>query len=146
MSQARIAAVLLTWVYAAGFGISTIPVAVYLAQRGTLPTFFGLFEMYGGPWSSRFSHRTFVWLLIAFLIVAVAVAGRRGSCGRGRESGAFSPCSFFRSRLCSGSASPCRSHGYSAPCGQSSWFSRGDRCIELRHLMCSLRQESVTIA
>jgi hypothetical protein len=75
MSQARIAAVLLTWVYAAGFGISTIPVAVYLAQRGTLPTFFGLFEMYGGPWSSRFSHRTFVWLLIAFLIVAVAVAG-----------------------------------------------------------------------
>ena len=73
MSQARIAAVL-TWVYAAGFGISTIPVALYLAQRGTLPTFFGLFEMYGGPWSSRFSHRTFVWLLIAFLIVAVAVA------------------------------------------------------------------------
>lgn len=73
MSQARIAAVS-TWVYAAGFGISTIPVAVYLAQRGTLPTFFGLFEMYGGPWSSRFSHRTFVWLLIAFLIVAVAVA------------------------------------------------------------------------
>lgn len=73
MSQARIVAVL-TWVYAAGFGISTIPVALYLAQRGTLPTFFGLFEMYGGPWSSRFSHRTFVWLLIAFLIVAVAVA------------------------------------------------------------------------
>jgi hypothetical protein len=73
MSRARVAAVL-TWVYAAGFGISTIPVAVYLAQRGTLPTFFGLFEMYGGPWSSRFTHRTFVWLLIAFLIVAVAVA------------------------------------------------------------------------
>ena len=73
MSQARIAAVL-TGVYAAGFGISTIPVALYLAQRGTLPTFFGLFEMYGGPWSSRFSYRTFVWLLIAFLIVAVAVA------------------------------------------------------------------------
>jgi hypothetical protein len=48
MSQARIAAVL-TWVYAAGFGISTIPVALYLARRGTLPTFFGLFEMYGGP-------------------------------------------------------------------------------------------------
>jgi hypothetical protein len=74
MSQARIAAVL-TWVYAAGFGISTIPVALYLAERGTLPTFFGLFEMYGGPWSSRFSQRTFVWLLMAFLIVAVAVAG-----------------------------------------------------------------------
>jgi hypothetical protein len=57
MSQARIAAVL-TWVYAAGFGISTIPVAVYLSRRGTLPTFFGLLEMYGGPWSSRVSQRT----------------------------------------------------------------------------------------
>jgi hypothetical protein len=73
MSQARIFAIL-TWVYAAGFGISTIPVAVYLVQRGALPTFFDLFEMYGGPWSSRFSQRTFVWLLIAFLIVALAVA------------------------------------------------------------------------
>ena len=73
MSQARIAAVLM-WVYAAGFGISTIPVAVYLTHRGRLPMFFGLFEMYGGPWSSRFSHRTFVWLLAAFLIVALAVA------------------------------------------------------------------------
>src|SRR5918996_2870892 len=31
--------------------------------------------MYGGPWSSRVSERTFVWLLIAFLIVALAVAG-----------------------------------------------------------------------
>jgi hypothetical protein len=74
MRQARIAAVL-TWFYAAGFGISAIPVAVYLVQRGTLPTFFGLFEMYGGPWSSRSSQWTFVWLLIAFLVVSLAVAG-----------------------------------------------------------------------
>jgi len=70
MSQARIAAVL-TWVYAAGFGISTIPVALYLAQRGTLPTFFGLFEMYGGPWSSRFSR-------------GVPLGGRRAGVKMGR--------------------------------------------------------------
>ena len=73
MSRARIAAVFM-WVYAAGLGIAAIPVACYLTQRGRLPTFFGLFEMYGGPWSSRFSDRTFVWLLAAFLIVALAVA------------------------------------------------------------------------
>lgn len=73
MSEARIAAVLM-WVYAAGFGIPTIPVAVYLTQRGRLPTFFGLFEMYGGPWSSRSSQRAFVWFLAAFLVVALAVA------------------------------------------------------------------------
>ena len=43
----------LTWMYAAGFGITAAPVAVYLLRRGTLPEFFGLFPMYGGPWSSR---------------------------------------------------------------------------------------------
>ena len=43
----------LTWIYAAGFGITAAPVAVYLLRRGTLPEFFGLFPMYGGPWSSR---------------------------------------------------------------------------------------------
>ena len=73
MIEARITAVVM-WLYAAGFGLSTIPVALYLARRGPLPSFFGLFDMYGGPWSSRFSHRTFVWLLMAFLVLALAVA------------------------------------------------------------------------
>jgi hypothetical protein len=73
MIEARIAAVVM-WLYAAGFGLSTIPVALYLARRGTLPSFFGLFDMYGGPWSARFGHRTFIGLLTAFLVVALAVA------------------------------------------------------------------------
>ena len=60
----------LTWLYAAGFGGSTIPVALYLRRRGALPTFFGLFEMYGGPWSSRHDRSVFVRLLLAFLLVA----------------------------------------------------------------------------
>ena len=47
MTALRIEAVL-TWVYAAGFGGSTIPVAVYLRRRGRLPRFLDLFEMYGG--------------------------------------------------------------------------------------------------
>lgn len=71
MRNAHIAAVV-TWIYAAGFGLSTIPVAVYLRQRGKLPTFFGAFEMYGGPWSARVMDATFVLLLMAFMVVCAA--------------------------------------------------------------------------
>ena len=66
MKTARAAAVL-TWIYAAGFGLSAIPVAAYLVAEGHLPTFMGMFEMYGGPWSARVEPRTFVALLAAFL-------------------------------------------------------------------------------
>lgn len=64
----------LAWVYVVGFGASTIPVALYLRRHGTLPTFFGLFEAYGGPWSSRHGRRRFTWLLVWFLVVTLAVA------------------------------------------------------------------------
>ena len=33
------AAAVTTWVYAAGFGVPTVPVAVYLMTQGRLPTF-----------------------------------------------------------------------------------------------------------
>jgi hypothetical protein len=64
----------LTWVYAAGFGMPAVPVAVHLLRNGSLPTFFGLFPMYGGPWFARVDHRTFILLLVAFLVVTVAAA------------------------------------------------------------------------
>jgi hypothetical protein len=73
VTYARAGAVI-TWLYAAGFGLSTIPVAIYLTRRGKLPTFFDLFEMYGGSWSGRVQHSTFVWLLLAFLVVLVTAA------------------------------------------------------------------------
>jgi hypothetical protein len=66
---------IVTWLYAVGFGGSTIPVAVHLHRRGSLPTFFGLFEMYGGPWSSRYGPTLFTWLLCAFCLVAGLAAG-----------------------------------------------------------------------
>jgi hypothetical protein len=72
--NAHVAAVV-TWFYAAGFGLSTIPVAIYLRQRGKLPSFFGMFETYGGPWSARVTDSTFVVLLMAFLVVCAAAAG-----------------------------------------------------------------------
>jgi hypothetical protein len=68
------AAAVVTWFYAAGFGLFTIPVAIYLQQRGRLPSFFGLFDMYGGPWSTRLLNDAFVLRLIAFLAVSVVVA------------------------------------------------------------------------
>ena len=73
MTSAQIGAVL-TWAYAAGFGIPVAYVAPYLVRNGTLPTFLGMFPMYGGPWSSRFGTRTFVALLIAFAFVTLAAA------------------------------------------------------------------------
>ena len=53
MTAARSAAVV-TWVYAAGFGIPAVPVAIYVVRRGYLPWFVRLFPMYGvlvGPLS-----------------------------------------------------------------------------------------------
>lgn len=61
----------LTWAYALGFGVPAIPVAIFLRRKGRLPSFLGQFEMYGGPWSSRFEQGTFVWLLLGFLVVLV---------------------------------------------------------------------------
>ena len=87
MNNARIAAVV-TWIYAAGFGLSTIPVAVYLLQRAKLPTFFDLFEMYGGPWSATMRHVTFVVLLMAFLVVNAVAAWAAWLLWSGSKSGA----------------------------------------------------------
>ncbi len=73
MNNARIAAVL-TWAYSAGFGLPTIPVAMFLLRQGRLPVFAGLFETYGGPWSARLQQRTFKMLLMAFLAVTLVAA------------------------------------------------------------------------
>jgi uncharacterized SAM-binding protein YcdF (DUF218 family) len=88
MSSTRVAA-LLTWAYGVGFGIPTIPVAVYLLRHGRLPTFFGFFPMYGGRWSSRFSDRTFVRLLIAFLLVLLVAAWTAWFMWNGSKAGAL---------------------------------------------------------
>lgn len=78
----------LTWLYAAGFGISAVPVAVYLLRRGTLPEFFGLFAMYGGPWSSRLGDGIFAVLLMAFLLVTLVASWAAWLVWNGSEAGA----------------------------------------------------------
>ena len=85
-SAARAAAVV-TWVYAAGFGLPAPIVAAYLMREGRLPEFLGLFEMYGGPWSERVEQRTFVALLAAFLGVSAINAWSGWLIWRGRRSG-----------------------------------------------------------
>ncbi len=41
-----------TWLYAAAFGIPVIPVAVFVQREGRLPSLWGLFEIYAGPWTT----------------------------------------------------------------------------------------------
>ena len=46
--RAARASAIVTWVYAAGFGVPTVPVAIYLMKTASLRSFFGLFDMCGG--------------------------------------------------------------------------------------------------
>ena len=87
MTNLRSAAVVM-WIYAAGFGLSTIPVAIYLEQRGRLPSFFGIFDMYAGPWSARLADDAFVLRLIAFLVVMLVVAWAAWLVWNGSKAGA----------------------------------------------------------
>jgi hypothetical protein len=77
-----------TWIYAAGFGGSALPVSVYLLTRGRLPTFFHLFEMFGGPWYFRVQPRTFVALLAGFSGVSALTAWSGWLLWRGKKAGA----------------------------------------------------------
>lgn len=83
--KARIAAVL-TWIYAAGFGVPAVPVSVYLLQHGELPMFMDLFPMYGGPWDV-IEDRAFVTLLIAFFAVLLAAAWAAWLAWKGLRAG-----------------------------------------------------------
>jgi len=73
MNRARTAA-LVTWTYAAMFGVPAVPVAIFLADKGRLPSLWGLFDMYAGPWSTRFADdRVIALLLVYFGLVLAAV-------------------------------------------------------------------------
>ena len=78
----------LTWFYAVAFGITAVPVALYVLRRGTLPEFFGLFPMYGGPWFSRLGHGMFALLLIAFLVVTLVASWAAWLVWDGSQAGA----------------------------------------------------------
>ena len=80
---------ILTWLCAAGIGVTAVPVAVSLLRRGTLPEFFGLFPMYGGPWSSRLRDGAFAMLLIVFLFLTMVASWAAWLVWDGSEAGAI---------------------------------------------------------
>ena len=71
MNRSRTAAVV-TWAYAAMFGVPAVPVAIFLAKKGRLPSLWGLFDMYAGPWSSRFPDDRVIALLLVYFGLALA--------------------------------------------------------------------------
>lgn len=85
MRKARIAAVL-TWIYAAAFGIPAIPVSIHLLQNGYLPMFMDLFPMYAGPWDVVESW-VFVTLLMGFLVVVLVAAAAAWLAWKGHRYG-----------------------------------------------------------
>ena len=87
VSSARAAAIV-TGGYALGFGLAAVPVSIYLLRNGQLPTFFGLFEMFAGPWSASTSDSTFVGLLLLFCTATLVAAYSAGLLWQGRRIGA----------------------------------------------------------
>ena len=75
-SRSRTAA-WVTWTYAAMFGVPAVPVAIFLGSKGRLPSLGGLFDMYAGPWSTRFPDDRVIALLLVHsgLVLAAVVSG-----------------------------------------------------------------------
>lgn len=119
MNSARAAAIV-TWAYAAGFGASALPVAVCLQSNGKLPSFFGLFDMFAGPWFEHLPRERFLRLLLVFPAVTALASASGLELWKGRRRGGAlnSPC--FRLRQCSGPVSPSRSRWLSGWCA-SRW-------------------------
>ena len=76
MNRSRLVASV-TWVYAAMFGVPAVPVAIFLAKEGRLPSLWGLFDMYAGPWSSRLTDDRVIALLLVYsgLVLAAVLSG-----------------------------------------------------------------------
>ena len=125
MSSARAAATV-TWVYALGFGLATAPVSIYWLRSGQLPRFFGLFEMFGGPWSARTSDRTFVGLLLFCAVTLVAFCSA-WLLWQGGGMVLYSTWQYSRLKPSSGSASHCPFRGRPVSRESSSSPSPGTR-------------------
>jgi hypothetical protein len=82
------AAAVVVWIYAAGFGLPAIPVAIYLLRAGRLPWLFGLFPMYSGPWYDIEQPERFAAQLGAFFVVMLIVSWGGWLLWRGWRAGA----------------------------------------------------------
>lgn len=87
MNRSRTAAVV-TWTYAAMFGVPAVPVAIFVAENDRLPSLWGLFDMYAGPWSSRNAPDRMVTLLLVYFALVLAAAASGGLLWKKRRAGA----------------------------------------------------------
>ena len=79
----------LTALFALGFAWPLPWVIDHLRRPGALPTFFGMFPMYGGPAFARVSHTTFSVLLASFAAVLALDVVAAWLLWRGDRAGAF---------------------------------------------------------
>lgn len=79
----------LTVLTALGFGVPTAFVAAHLLREGSLPSFMGLFPMYGGGFFERWPHEVFVLLLGAFAAVLALDAFAGWLLWNGEQLGAY---------------------------------------------------------
>lgn len=86
--RTRRAAAVVTWLYAAGFGLPAIPIAIVYVRTGTLPTFLDLFPMYGGPWSRRMPIRGLAGALVGFFLLTIVTAWSAWHIWNGSRRGA----------------------------------------------------------
>lgn len=63
---------MVTWAHVAMFGVPAIPVAIFIAENGRLPSLWGLFDMYAGRWSSHFADDRMIALLLVYAGMALA--------------------------------------------------------------------------
>ena len=87
MNWSRRAAVV-TWVYAGMFGVPAVPVAIFLTENGRLPSLWGLFDLYAGPWSSQSADDRVVTLLVVYAGVVLVAVGSGWLLWRMRRAGA----------------------------------------------------------
>jgi hypothetical protein len=83
----RISAVLM-WIIAAGFGLPTVPVAIYLLRHDRLPWLLDLFPMYGGPVDAWVGTVGYAVLILLFGCLALAETAVGVLLWRARPAGA----------------------------------------------------------
>ena len=73
MGPARAAAVV-TWVYAALFGLPALPIAVAEVQTGELPWVWGWFQAFAGPWTIGTDPVVIAELLLGFFVLTLVAS------------------------------------------------------------------------
>ena len=80
-------AAIVTWTYVAGYGAPIVPIVIYMRRNERLPSFFGLFDMMGGPWAERQSPQGLTASLGAYLAVTAVAAHSAWLMWRGQKGG-----------------------------------------------------------